>query len=722
MLHNIFQFGFAGLALAAFIGAFVRRGSRGAFTWAGFSAGAAAIGEHYHVAWTLIVFGLMAFWALFCALPVMTMAWRVKVGLTLFMLAGSGIVLYPTMHDEFAGKIDLSNLSPEEQADAETQAKNGELGLGRYLLSNLQFRLVRGLDLKGGLRLVYTVDVEEAVKDKRDRYYDDLRAALAKLYADVTAYEGDGQPTVEQMKKLEEILTLRKEKGRVDGLIVKFEDGERADKIDEVFLARFLTELQVSRTSDRLQVTFRIRSEATAEVRSRAVDQAKQTIHRRVDGLGLKEAQISSRDEDIVVEMPGDDTKAFDEIKTIISETARLEFKLLDDTADVFAAYTTKPDLGEGMSVDRENAPVGQGKSQVVTIIRLQKLETETMVEAFKRFKDWIAEQIASSTLAVDQDHEIGYEKWVEYDAETGDYKDVGWRTLHLWSKAHITGDMVRDAQAQSDQSDRGLGGWHVSLEFTQLGGEIFERITEENVKKRFAIILDGKAESTPEIREKISGGRAQITMGAGNIDQQLQSARKLELVLKSGALPAPISLSNEQRIGPSLGKDAIDQGAKAALIGAGLVLVLMLYFYHRAGFVANIAVLINLVFQVSVLSLFGASLTLPGFTGLALTIGIAVDANVLINERIREELAAGKSPRSAVSVGYEKAFSAIIDGHVTTLITGFILAQYGTGPIKGFAVTLIVGVFVSLFTGVVVTRLIFEFAVRKRTAKLSLG
>jgi protein-export SecD/SecF family membrane protein len=179
--------------------------------------------------------------------------------------------------------------------------------------------------------------------------------------------------------------------------------------------------------------------------------------------------------------------------------------------------------------------------------------------------------------------------------------------------------------------------------------------------------------------------------MGSANVDQQIQDARNLELVLHSGALPAPISPSNEQAIEASLGQDAIAQGIKAAGVGASLVLVFMVLYYSRAGIIANIAVLFNAMLQIAILAMFDASMTLPGIAGLALTIGIAVDANVLINERIREELRQGKSARAAVDVGYEKAFSAILDGHATTLISGLILATYGTGPIKGFAVTLIV-------------------------------
>jgi preprotein translocase subunit SecD len=212
--------------------------------------------------------------------------------------------------------------------------------------------------------------------------------------------------------------------------------------------------------------------------------------------------------------------------------------------------------------------------------------------------------------------------------------------------------------------------------------------------------------------------------MGSSDPQTQLADSRKLELVLRSGALPAPIAPSNEQHIGPSLGETSISLGVRGALVSSMLVLAFMILYYRRAGIIADISVSMNLFLQLAVLATFGASMTLPGIAGLALTIGMSVDANVLINERIREELRDGRSPRTAVEVGYGKALSAIVDGHLTTLISAIVLAQFGTGPIKGFAVTLMVGVTTSIFTGVVVSRLLFDFWVRRmgRTAKLDIG
>jgi preprotein translocase subunit SecD len=261
-------------------------------------------------------------------------------------------------------------------------------------------------------------------------------------------------------------------------------------------------------------------------------------------------------------------------------------------------------------------------------------------------------------------------------------------------------------------------------LTFTDAGGTIFERITGENIKRRFAIILDDRVESAPVIQSRIPGGNASITMGSSDPQKQLEDSRKLELVLRSGALPAPITPSNEQHIGPSLGESSIDSSVRAALIGSIAVLAFMVLYYKRAGLFADIAVLFNLFLQLAILATFGATMTLPGIAGLALTIGMSVDANVLINERIRDEIREGKSPRAAVEIGYDRALSAILDGHVTTLISADVMSQFGTGPIKGFAVTLMVGVVVSVFTAVVVTRLLFDLWVRgmDRNAKLDIG
>jgi preprotein translocase subunit SecD len=520
------------------------------------------------------------------------------------------------------------------------------------------------------------------------------------------------------MQKLSEFLTITKPREKVDVIELEFKDGEDAkSKINEAFLAPFRNELVVVRSADGTKVTLTISNEVASAIRTRAVEEAKGTIHRRVDGLGVKEATVSSRDEDVIIEVPGHRKSEFQQIQEIISQTARLEFKLLDDAANFFETISAQKDIPEGVQFDVENAPLGPGKSQPSFYARMEKLPHEKMEETLTRFREW------ARSLPVDPDHEIGFEKYYRVNEETSEYEPVGWRTYYLWSRAELTGDMVRDAQAQSDQSDTGFGAWHVMMTLSPRGAELFERVTEANVQKRFAIILDNQVESAPVIKEKIGGGQARISMGGGSVQQQLDDARKLELVLRSGKLAAPIALSNKQIIGASLGQDAIDDGLRAAALASVLGLALMFMWYRRAGLIANVGLTFNLLLQLAVLSMFSASMTLPGIAGLALTTGLTVDANVLINERIREEVRAGKGARAAVAAGYDRAFSAIFDGNVTMLIAALIMAQYGTGPIKGFAVTLIIGMLTNLFTGVTVTRLLFEFWVRgRRDVKLGLA
>ncbi len=441
----------------------------------------------------------------------------------------------------------------------------------------------------------------------------------------------------------------------------------------------------------------------------------------------MREAAVSTRDEDIIVEVPGEDEKSFSTIREIIAQTARLEFKLLDDDTDFFgglAKKVTPESLPEGLSFYQETVSVGKDaegdtRTRTNTYAFLKKGEKETSTQTLQRFRDWVA------TLEIPADREIGFElERRTVDEVTLKQEEAGFRTYYLKARAEVTGDQIRDAAAQPEQGQGSLGGWHVALTFTDAGGKAFGRITGANIKRRFAIILDGRTESAPVIQSQISGGHAQITLGSGDPEAQLRDAKKLELVLRSGALPAPISPSNEQRIGPSLGRDSIKLAVQGTLGGTTLVLLFMLLYYHRAGLIADLAVGLNLFLQLAVLASFGASMTLPGIAGLALTVGMSVDNNILINERIREEIALGKSMRAAVEVGYKRALAAIIDGHVTTVIAGLVLAQYGTGPLKGFAITLMVGVICNVFTGVLVTRLMFDLWVRwiGRTGQLDMG
>ncbi len=637
--------------------------------------------------WGIALSGFAAIWALFYALPLMDSGWRLRAGFVLSTFLATCLSLWPT-----AGQAGLVKCP-------------------RYIQDRIDFAVVRGLDLSGGLRLVYTVEVEEAIRDKRNRYADDMRAEFATIYG---FHKGEGNIKREELKQVEEKVHVAAPPSESAIIRVLFKDPADASKIDERFLKRFQNELAQSKGIQPGETVFKIRAEVESGIRERAVSQAKDTVNRRVDGLGLREASVTTRDEDIIVEVPGEDQKTFNNIKETVRKTARLEFKMVDDEADFFGKTkdTDFPE-GEGLVLESENAPAGPEKTVQTHYIRIVKRPTETMNEARDRLKRWL------STLSVPDDHQVGME--ATRDSQENGGAETGWRTFYLYNRAEITGDQITDATTGPNQGDN--GGYQVGIRFSPAGADRFEEVTGANVKRRFAIILDDIINSAPHINTKIAGGSASITMGAGSSDEQLQHARELELVLKSGALPAPISASNESLIGPSLGKDAIHEAIIGFLIGSGLVLVCMIIYYRKSGIVADLAVSFNLLLQLAILSSFNATMTLPGICGLALTIGMSVDANVLINERIREELRAGRTVRAAVESGYEKAFWSIFDGHLTVLITGLILAQYGTGPVKGFAITLIIGILASFFTGVFCTRIVFDWWVKgAKVKRLSVG
>ncbi len=270
-----------------------------------------------------------------------------------------------------------------------------------------------------------------------------------------------------------------------------------------------------------------------------------------------------------------------------------------------------------------------------------------------------------------------------------------------------LTGDLLTDAKPR-------IGGqfgneYEVSIEFNSEGARLFDQITGENKGKRLAIILDNTVYSAPVIRERISGGKAQITG-----DFTFEEAQDLSTVLRAGALPAPVKVIQNITIGPTLGQDSIRKGVQAAVLGAVLVIIFMIFYYRMSGIVADIALFLNLLFLLGAFSIIQATMTLPGIAGIILTMGIGVDTNVIIFERIREELRLGKTVRAAIDSGYSRAWLTIIDAHVTTLITTFVLFIFGTGPIKGFAVTLSIGIVINLFTAVFGSKVIFDWVVEK--------
>ena len=399
-------------------------------------------------------------------------------------------------------------------------------------------------------------------------------------------------------------------------------------------------------------LVWELREAESKRIKDSAINQALETIRNRIDQFGVAEPLVQRQGlKQIVVQLPGvrDPKRA----KDLIKETALLEFKMLDEENQM------KLDLPARIPKDREAEVVKQAESKVP------------------------------------EGSQILFERGVE--------RDTGreYRIPYLVKKrVMLTGDVLSDARVAIGQ----FNDPYVSITFDAKGGREFERITGENVKKRMAIVLDNTIYSAPVIQERIGGGRAQIT---GTFTTQ--EANDLAIVLRAGALPAPLKIIQDLTVGPSLGKDSIEKGVRATVIAGAMVVVFMIVYYRLSGVIADFALILNLVCLMGALSALQATLTLPGIAGIVLTIGMGVDSNVLIFERIREELRSGKGVRLAVDGGYDKALLTIVDSHVTTLITGIALFLFGTGPIKGFAVTLCLGIAINLFTALVGTKVVFD-------------
>ncbi|RJQ55612.1 MAG: protein translocase subunit SecD [Nitrospiraceae bacterium] len=488
-----------------------------------------------------------------------------------------------------------------------------------------KYGLTLGLDLQGGVHLVYEVDSDKTIEITIER----TAAALTSTFAE---------------KKVE----AKAEKQGTD--IAVSPDNDQVKKL----VKEQFPNLTLDRQSEG-RAFYRLDGSEAARIKNFAVDQALETIRNRVDQFGVAEPIIHRQAEsEIVIQLPGvKDTKRAIEL---VGKTALLEFKILDDESPVAAQLP---------------GTVAQGQEEIM---------------------------LNQYAAQIPQDDEILFGRI--RDPETRAETEL--KAVYLVKKqVLITGGSLTEARVAIDQR---YNEPYVGISFDAAGAKLFEQVTANNVKKRLAIILDNNIYSAPVIQEKISGGDASIT-GSFTMDE----AKDLAIVLRSGSLPAPLRMLQNVTVGPSLGKDSIDAGIKAGIIGALLVIVFMIFYYRMSGLIADFALVLNILCLIGALSAFRATLTLPGIAGIILAIGMAVDSNVLMFERMREELRLGKTPRAAIDSGYDKAFWTIFDSHVTTLITAVVLFQFGTGPVKGFAVTLGWGVLINLFTALVGTKTIFD-------------
>ena len=502
-------------------------------------------------------------------------------------------------------------------------------------------------------------------------------------------------------------------------------------------------------------------SQLADDEKADVVDRALQVIRNRVDQFGVAEPDIKREgDKRIIVQLPG--LQDAERAKRLIGQTAMLEWRLVKEQAEVANLLgaidrALKSELGDSL-VEVETEPVDAGvgalefpdsvaadsmvpppppsfvsdstmllqmpdtplgslplqtinKDRPFTSLLLDFYRDWLVVyeENIPRVRNLLAQPEVQKVIPDDADF-MWFDEWITLP-EGGRAK-----YLFLLSKSDmVTGANLKTATPQPDPSSPSR--LIVSFEFNRKGGRELARFTGRNVGRFTAIVLDGKIKSYPVIRSKIPDGRGYIE---GSFSDE--EARDLSVILRAGALPADLILREERTVGPSLGSDSIRQGVRAALLGLAAVILFMLIYYKASGIIASMALLFNLVILFGALAYLGAALTLPGIAGVILTIGMAIDANVLIFERIREELRKEKTVRSSIDAGYDRAFTTILDANLTTLITAVVLYQFGTGPIKGFATTLSIGIIASMFTALVFSRLIFNGWTKSgRVQKLSI-
>ncbi len=580
--------------------------------------------------------------------------WWTRVAVILFVALGSAWYLIPTYYSLFVvDRKDRNNFAVLDER------MPGFAPAGKH-------RLSLGLDLQGGIHMVMRVDTKTALIKRNER----RGVQIANWVKE---------------KKLGEVkVTSDPEKLELN---LAATDPATMDAIEKEVLATFEDFSRVSRDGGNLRL--HLRDNQVQFFEEESVSQAMLVIRRRIDKWGVAEVDVRKVGSDsIQISLPGQQDP--EQAKELIGTTAQLEFRLLDPS-NAFQEMNEKtpPDAASGITLvtkSDEGFPQFEGTNREVLL--------EYLKDKVPPNKQILLHCVESASK------KKACEKYTTMLVE----KDIP-----------LTGDSLTNAEARQSQTDNSA---EVNFQFDAQGARDLENLTSKNVGKRMAIVLDDNVVMAPTIQDKISGGSGRITLGRkGSLDERLKEAQMTALVLKAGALPAPVAVGEIRQVGASLGDELIRKGALAAVVGLLLVVLFMAIYYRVAGLVADVALILNGGLILAGLAFFGATLTLPGIAGFVLTLGIAVDANVLINERIREELAAGKSARAAVDQGYDRAFWTIFDAHVTTLIAGFILAFTGTGPVQGFATALIIGIIASLFTSIVVTRTITTWIVHGRNA-----
>lgn len=608
--------------------------------------------------------------------------------------------LYPTYKDSKYTR-ELRSLRGEDSLKYVEQHENA-------IRDAKMKRLKLGLDLQGGMRVVLEVNVLtmlEATAKNRD---DNFNSILADVRKEAATSEVS-------------LLDIFKRKFQEKGIRLSRYYGNIRDTDDDI-----ISNLD--------------------KVSTDAIDRGMEIIRNRVDQYGVSEPTIQKLGgRRIIVELPGVSKET--EVRQLLQGTALLEFKLLKDpevsykimdTIDKYLAGKGITDTTTG-DTSKSKPSTAEAKKDAAAAAtaepeslnaQLPKSESEQAKEHPFLFlarpdqrgggEAYVAEEDRDKVTRILNREDV--KRLIPSDVEflwsakqAFMSEGKGYYTLlTLKKEPELTGGVITTARATIDPNTNQP---IVTMEMNSEGARDWARITGANINKRIAIVLDKAVFSSPVVRNKIIGGNSQIE-GMANIDE----ARLLEIVLKAGALPAPVDIIEQRNVGPSLGEDSINKGLLSSVLAFVVIVLFMVVYYRTGGMMADIALLFNILFILGVLAGFQATLTLPGIAGMILTIGMAVDANVLIFERIREEAVTGKTLRAAIDAGYSKAFHAIFDSNITTFFSGVILYQFGTGPVQGFALTLMIGIAASMFSAIVITRVIFEVMMERGTIAINFG
>ena len=612
-----------------------------------------------------------------------------RIFLILAAVVVSLIFLYPTFQD-YQYRKKLASLSGQDSVTYLEQNQDA-------IFSAKLKRIKLGLDLQGGMRVVLEVDVIQLLDDLAKNKDDNFRSIVKEIRSQTTSNDESVIPMFGK-KFAERGIRMSRYYGNIrdtDNAIITQLDGETA----------------------------------------KAIDRAIEIVRNRVDQYRVSEPNIQKQgSRRIIVELPG--VKDEREVQTLLQGTAKLEFRLLRDPEVTYRVMKSIDDYLSGKvegdttagakTVKKEEKPkdaleelLGNNKpsttdtSKEAQVVREHPFFAYVLRDPQNLYEGYVLDKnrdrVTRLLAREDVQHLVPADiqfLWAARAEPMGPGGNQFYRLYVLKRQPELTGGVIVDAHATVNPEDnRPI----VNMEMNSEGSRDWARITGANVNKRIAIVLDNAVFSAPTVINKITGGRSQIT----NM-RDPNEAKLMEIVLRAGALPAPVAIIEQRSVGPSLGEDSVRSGLNSTALAFILTVLFMLFYYHSAGAMADIALLFNILFLLGVMAGFSATLTLPGIAGIVLTLGIAVDANVLINERVREELAGGKTLRAAIDAGYSRAFTAIVDSNVTTFLTGVVLYQFGSGPVQGFALTLMIGIAASMFSAIIITRLIFNIMMNK--------